>query len=130
MTGSPFGPSFSVGILHDWGVPDGSVGGWATYHSLGVGMAIPVEGGGGRTNYVVIPDYSEHYYIQYPSTNGGNPRKTLRGDLAHDISRGLPGLDIFDINPILQLARRIFGIPLAKKYADVFDGIHYDSYYP
>ncbi len=125
----------SLGILHDWGIPDDSVGGWAFYRGPSVSPPSypPLEGGKGETNYSVIKRYNEHYHSagRVNSVNvKGTPRTVVRSRLFSEIKMGLPGLDVFDLDHLHPLTRRLIGISLANKYADVYDGIHYDSYFP
>jgi hypothetical protein len=127
------GIGVSVGVLFDWGIPDSSVGGQAGYVSLSgsVNFLGNLDVGGGETFYVEQMS-SRHRYL-LGGLHPGEPRKADRAWLTSDIkmfpSSGPPSAGSFWLNPV-GLVLRYIAIKNMQYYADIFDGIHFESYFP
>jgi hypothetical protein len=105
---------------------DATIFGAAYYSSLGLDLGFPIDLGRGFTSYdKAEPDYYEPYF-DGPDERG---RKSVDPAIVYaDLKTGLPGWDAGDFNISGHLIRRNLGQHLVFKYAEIYNGIHYDSY--
>jgi RHS repeat-associated protein len=137
----PIGPILTTGKLNFAGVPDNSVSGEAWYVTTGIGAGIPYIDPGKilKTSYVPATSITRY------APSGPGPRTVTREYLIEDIINGTGSPISHERNrttshfpmasdyiktglwTFLQL-KRSSGISDAVNYADIFDGIHNDSF--